>query len=129
MPVQSQVARRVALPTVIAIACLAFATPAFAGTDHFFNGGLSPSRSYASYSAHSAPYYVQAVTDHTACVTLSVGWAGYAPPGSGDLYSPAVQCYPSPHTSPGQPSGFWHGWVGNPNYATNVSVADSHYSW
>lgn len=130
MTIRGRKGRRAGLSTLTAIIVLACtASVAFAGTDHFFSGGLSPGRSYASGSAHSGVYYVRAQTNHTACVSVSQGWAGYSPPGSGIIRTTNSSCGVSPYAYPGQPSGFWHGWVGNPNSVTDVSVSDAHYSW
>lgn len=123
--------RRVAPALAGVLAALAAAAPsAMAGTDNYFTGGLSPGRLYASTTAHSAVYYMQANKNHRACIGLSEGWGGYAPPGTGNYYnenctngSALVYAYP------GRPSGFYHSAVYNDNVSTDVSVSNAYYSW
>jgi hypothetical protein len=98
--------------------------------EHFFAGGLSPSRIYASGSAHTHMYYIEAVKDHRACVGHSTGWGGYSPPGFGTFYYDACKDGSGlAYAYPGKPPEFYHGAVLNPNSATNIHVSDSHYTW
>lgn len=115
----------------VVAASLFAAAPASAASEHFFSGGLSPGRAFASTSAHSGVYYVQAIAANTKCPAISQGAAGYYYPGPGNytVLGPCAQgttgYYPSDEFDP----AFVHGTVYNNNTSTNVSVSDAHYSW
>lgn len=108
------------------------AAPAFAGTEHYFSGGLSPSRIYASATAHTNLTYSQSVSDHTACPGQARGAGGYfylGDPGTTMIWNVN---YCGPGTvgwNPPDDGLSWHGAVLNPNVSTNDHISDAHYSW
>lgn len=124
-----------AVTSIVALTLIGLsASPASAASDHYFNGGLSYNRAYASGSAHSHVYYSQAVGNGTGgCfrAAISFGATGYfygGDPGTlirrGDCGNGTQTYYPVDF------SDYYHGtvWNTSPSQA-NAHVDDAHYSW
>ena len=115
-------------------AALAFgATDALATSDHYFSGGLSPGRSFASSSLHSGVYFSQAVAVHNHCAGAVSSFyrtsGGYSYDDPNDDFA-EYQCGKGTVAKYlYNLDGNWRGLVFNPNGVTIVSVTDAHYSW
>lgn len=123
--------RAVAAFLTSVVALLASANAASAATEHYFSGGLSPNRAFASTSAHTNVYYSQSIAANNHCAIISTGYAGYFYPTdpnqifTGACGNGTVGFYPNATYN----GAVTHGTSWNPNSQTNVSVSDAHYSW
>lgn len=89
---------------------------------------LGAGNTYASYSSHGNTYYVQSVTDHTACPGYHTGGGGYFS-GAPTYFKPLAGCgWGTTGWSAGTSSSV-RGAVFNPNGSTTDYVSDAHYSW
>jgi hypothetical protein len=110
------------------------ASPAWATSEHYFSGGLSYNRAYASSSAHTHVNYSQAVGNGTGgCFRAAISWgaAGYFYGGDAGTLIRYGACGNGTQTYyPFDYPDYYHGTVWNTSPSqTNASVNDAHYTW
>ncbi|MCW2984216.1 MAG: hypothetical protein JWR63_1786 [Conexibacter sp.] len=114
-----------ACAAALAVAATAVATDF---SDHYLQGqGMSAGNSYAWSVAHNNTYYVETVSDHTACPAYDQGHSGYFSGAPADFVLSI--CGPGTSGWSHGNSGAWRGAAFNPNSATFDNFSDAHVSW
>jgi hypothetical protein len=121
--------RRALGGAVLAVVLGCCATPAYATSDFWYNGGLTAEMAIASSGAHSIIYIQGVATNNSFCVAKDQGFAGIG--STTNATAGAQACATSGGFASRSENGTccYHGWIGNYNNFTITAEPTTRYDY